>query len=517
MELYEWQRDCLEKWKKNRCRGIVNVVTGAGKTVLALEAARMLAREYPGRLRVRIVTPTLALARQWAAASRPARVGMYNGTRKDDSDCDWMIYVINSARHALARHILQDMEEGYHVFLIADECHHYASEENRKIFEFQGQQAYAEELYHCMGLSATPRYDEGGLVLEAALGREIYRYRFREAVREGTVSRFFVYQIGLSFLAEEMEEYDELSSRMGVLYHELTAQYPGLSELGGAAFFRFLKQAAKRDGEDSPAATYINLSYRRADISHMARARVGCVCELVRQLDPAARILVFCERISQAEHLSQVLRQQGIRRVGSFHSGMPRQVRERNLAAFREGEIRILIACRALDEGLDVPDAVVGIVMSGTSMTRQRIQRIGRLLRKSEDKPWACLYYLYVRESVEDAAFLTEYKGSGTVCNLSYDAIENVFMCQGYEGAAAGLLKEISDGGAGPEIRKEVRRCLLRGVLRPDWMTDAEELKQRRAAATERRERNYLLCMERLAERRGAGEGIVKEKTGSQF
>lgn len=47
-----------------------------------------------------------------------------------------MIYVINSARYTLSRHILRDINMGYAVLLIADECHHYASAENRKIFEF---------------------------------------------------------------------------------------------------------------------------------------------------------------------------------------------------------------------------------------------------------------------------------------------------------------------------------------------------------------------------------------------
>ncbi len=512
MELYAWQRKCLKKWEENGYRGIADVVTGAGKTVLALEGACMLSEKYPGRLRVRIVTPTVSLAGQWAKAVREyegtktAAVGIYNGQRKDAYDGQYTVYVVNSARYALARHILEDMKAGYHVLLIADECHRYAGAENRKIFDFMRQPSCFPERYHCLGMSATPRFDEEGLFLEWALGREIYHYRFREAVREGTVSRFFVYQIGLSFSADELRAYDQLSSRMGMLYYELQARYPELSGMGGHALFRFLNRTAAREGEDSPAAVYVGLSYQRAAVSYDAAARSACACELIRRTDPAAQILVFCERISQADELRRRLQLCGIGRVGSYHSRMPERVRKRVLGDFRDGEVRILISCKALDEGIDVPDAAVGIVMSGTSMSRQRIQRIGRILRRRKDKPWACLYYLYVRESAEDSTFLMEYKGSETSCSLSYNMQENVFIFKGYEEAAAGLLQEAAERGAQAPVLKELRRCLLLGILRPDWMTDPEELEHRMQAEAGRRERNYLLCMKRMAEMR-SGNG----------
>ena len=66
-ELYKWQQDCLETWKQNRCQGIVNVVTGAGKTFLACAAIEYLQNIRQG-LRVRIVVPTIALAAQWNEA-----------------------------------------------------------------------------------------------------------------------------------------------------------------------------------------------------------------------------------------------------------------------------------------------------------------------------------------------------------------------------------------------------------------------------------------------------------------
>lgn len=67
MDLYKWQKACLAAWERNGCRGIVRAATGAGKTRLALEAIRRL-RERESSLRVKIVVPTIPLARQWQSA-----------------------------------------------------------------------------------------------------------------------------------------------------------------------------------------------------------------------------------------------------------------------------------------------------------------------------------------------------------------------------------------------------------------------------------------------------------------
>ena len=79
MELYKWQRDCLDRWTENTCTGIVNVVTGAGKTVFALAAMDRLREKYP-ELRVRIVVPTVPLARQWESPCAPAFSAAGRGT-----------------------------------------------------------------------------------------------------------------------------------------------------------------------------------------------------------------------------------------------------------------------------------------------------------------------------------------------------------------------------------------------------------------------------------------------------
>ena len=115
--LYKWQKDCLEAWRQNQHRGIVNVVTGAGKTWLACAAIEYLQSIQKG-LRVRIVVPTIALAQQWHhellsyfGEDLQEAPGFYYGAVKSSTDLSCLIYVINTARDCLSWH----MALGYSV------------------------------------------------------------------------------------------------------------------------------------------------------------------------------------------------------------------------------------------------------------------------------------------------------------------------------------------------------------------------------------------------------------------
>ena len=220
MELYKWQNACLSAWNDSAHQGIVNVVTGAGKTVLAMAAIDSLYKMYPD-LRVRIVVPTIPLAGQWKQAllaharSEQELPGFYGGTRKDPSNRSRMIYIVNSARTALSRHLRADFALGHHVLLICDECHHYQSPENRRIFDFLTPEIQKSGAYACLGLSATPFPDEEAAeYLQQVLGPEIYRYGFERAERDGVISPFSVCQIGAGFLSDELEAYCTLSKKI---------------------------------------------------------------------------------------------------------------------------------------------------------------------------------------------------------------------------------------------------------------------------------------------------------------
>ncbi len=527
-KLYQWQERCLERWRAAGGRGIVQAVTGSGKTLLALTAMSSLDEEQGGRLRVRIVVPTGTLMQQWnrelreylsaeAVYGRKEEIGLRGGGFRSAPQCKYMIYVINSARYELARQILEELRRGEAVLLIADECHRYESGQNRLIFEFLPYIREYEDRFFSIGLSATLPSGQERRYLESVLGRSIYSYGLEEAQAMRTICPYDVFHIGLSFEEGERMEYEELSERMNLLFARLMQACPGLGRMGLKERY---EQMGRMSGDKDKrvaqmASNYIGLSYKRRNLVCLAAARIRCARDLVERLGANDNILVFGERISQMEELYLILRERYPGRVGRCHSGLGRQANRNALERFRTGETRILLTCRAMDEGVDLPDACVGIILSGTGTKRQRMQRLGRIVRKKEGKTGAALYYMHIEESVEDVCFLPE-GGETRIFELEYDGKRGRFLSPAYERAAEAALEKMQREGADERTLGEAVRCMELGRVRSDWLLDKEEINGRIKAAKQVNERNYWICMKRL---RAAGEpaGGERERTDQEI
>ena len=505
INLYDWQKRCLAAWNENGRRGIVHVITGAGKTLMALAAAAD-ASEKP--IRIRIVVPTLSLMYQWKQAisefivfseteqpgERP--IGYYCGEVKTSPPCKFTIYVVNSARHAISAHILRDMKQGISTLLILDECHHYGSRENAKIFHFLRSPDFKSNLYLSLGLSATPECGGYQETLVPAVGKEIFRYDIAGAADDHHIPDYFIFQVALSFQDKELKEYTRITDSMERLYAKLARRYQTLKGSELSKQILFLKETAKEGKGDPEAWAYLCLLYKRTRLCIMAKSRRDAAVKILELLGPQKKVLIFSERIEQAESLHKALSRTMSRAVGIYHSEMSRDARKLALDRFRYGETGILISCKALDEGIDVPAADAGIILSGTGVERQRIQRFGRLLRKSSDKDAALLYYLYVRQSREESVFLSDLPHPENVVNLEYFHKEKLFLCYAYEELAYPFLKRYQKNDP---LYKEYRRCLTMGECRPDWLLPPEDLKQKQKTASDTRERNYYYVMQILS------------------
>lgn len=206
--------------------------------------------------------------------------------------------------------------------------------------------------------------------------------------------------------------------------------------------------------------------------------------------------MIFGERIEQADQLYLKLIDTYPNQVGRYHSQMEASAKKIALDRYRSGEIRILVACRALDEGFDIPSANVGIVLSASSVERQRIQRLGRILRKTDDHKIAGLYYLYIGGSTEKASFVEDVQNASTrTMFLSYDDTYGDFFHPDYETRTLMALKKLKNQKLGKDILKECRHCFLMGMLRTDWLLDMDALEQNIKDAKTPRQQNYWICM----------------------
>lgn len=521
-KLYQWQEECLERWFANHGRGMVQAVTGSGKTLLALTAADRLAQITKLELRIKIVVPTSSLMHQWNRALRtyfnredtdmlplddpahekaPRQIGLRGGGFKSAPDCPYMIYVINSARYELARQILSELRDGKAVLLIADECHHYVSGQNQLIFEFLPHIKPYENHFFSLGLSATLPAGQTGRDLAAALGRRIYTYTIEDAAAHKTVCHYDIFHIGLSFSQDEWSQYQELSDRMSVLHFRLLSACPELGRLDQRERFELLRSLLghQNKGIADAARQYMHLSFRRKSLICMASARLDCACDLLQYLGIHDKILIFGERIRQAEELYARLRDQYPGKIGRYHSRLGPQANKNALERFRLGECRILIACKAIDEGVDVPDATIGIILSGTSTQRQRVQRLGRIIRQKEGKENASLYYLHITESSEDSCFLPNDR-KNRIFDLEYLPDTGAFINPGYVQKARRLVERMQENGLPDKQLQEAIRCLDLGSVKTDWLSEINTIKQKIQNAKSTKERNYWMCMKKMAE-----------------
>jgi superfamily II DNA or RNA helicase len=318
-----------------------------------------------------IIVPTLALADQWHIALtddlgiRDQDIAYYSGSSHPAGSASVNLMVLNTARQ-LAPPIYR--ANPAHL-LVADECHRFAGPVNSE--------ALGDEHYATLGLSATPEstYDESyDERVAPVLGPVIYRYGYEEAFRDGVIVPFRLSNVRVALTGSEQQEYDRLTARVRAL------------------------SARARRGEG--VETQIKAALlRRASVSNNAKSRVPTAVKLLESLQ-GRRAIVFHERIASAELILKGLQSRGMS-ASLYHSAMSDALRRSNLRLFRRGACDVLVTCRALDEGFDVPEAEVAVIASSTASPRQRIQRLGRVLRSSNAKDIADVFTLYATDIEE--------------------------------------------------------------------------------------------------------------------
>ncbi len=510
LNLYPWQEACLDAWEQNQSRGIIQVVTGGGKTILALAAAQRLQQRLEGKLQVKIIVPKQFMVAQWTESLLTYKetfgiekkdIGNYCGLNKDTPDKRYMIYVVNSARYKLSVHIAENLKRGEPVLIIADECHHYASAENRKIFDFMRLlDPKKPQQYYSLGLSATPQTEGFNTILVPALGPLFYSYGFSEAIKAQVINTCVLYNLGLYLNDEEAEEYYGITDKITTIMKKLIKVYPAIKSVPQDRFIPTLQMLAK-DPESKAgnlALKLIFLFYRRKEIVYEAEARVTAAVALVAKLGNKAKIIIFGERISQTDLLFLALDKAYPNRVARYHSEMGEVARKHAIDRYRDGEVRILVSCKALDEGFDIPSADVGIVLSSNSVQRQRIQRLGRILRRSSDKGISSLFYFYMEYTIEDSALLDNGIEGVDEFMLTYKTDTDRFTNPSYDPYAQEVLDKLANRDQ-HDLLETTEHFLDLGRVRTDWLDSEELLEKKIKEARGTEDTNYWLCIREVA------------------
>lgn len=398
VEPYRWQKEAKKIWWDNNGKGIVKVVTGAGKTILAFSIISDLYNSLAyrdGGLRTIIVVPTSPLLDQWFDGlvhklNIPENdIAVYYGKKKQKIDNKkFILYVVNSAREYIKEHYEANFKKE-EIFLIADECHRYGSKENSKIFEIR----YS----YTLGLSATPER-EGDYGFEErilpSLGKIIYEYSYKDALIDGIIPPYKLIRIKVKLTEQESFQYENFTAEIIKIKKKIELKYPEISMIKPFEFFKKLGSIYENT-QDELIKRYISLLNLRKSIIHNSISKLLALKWLILNENlKNEKVLIFHERIEYAEKIYEFLKNKGFS-VGVYHANMDMKRRIDSIAKYRIGEIMILISCHALDEGFDVPDTNTGIIIAGTSSVRQWIQRMGRILRKTPGKEYSKIYVVF--------------------------------------------------------------------------------------------------------------------------
>lgn len=422
--LHGWQRECVDAWFDAGRRGVLKVVTGAGKTILALAIAERLQNAQEKDLRVAIIVPTVVLLRQWLEELReksnmPSDAIGVLGAGKNDAFSERvriLVCVLNSAAKKLPTEVSR-AGIGQKLLLIVDECHRAGSAEMRQVF--------ATPRGFSLGLSATPeRDDDGGetedeapdvdrgddatafdeSVIGNALGKVVFELSYADAIRRGILPPFRIVHFGLSLNPKERERYERVSREIKDLRSELeTGSRRGLS------LIRWCH--SKAAATNAKAHRLLALTGQRKRLLYRIEARTTALQAILRNAlseDKDSRAILFHESIDEVMSVFTVLRGQGLAAVAE-HSKFPDVMRADALQLFRAGTARIVVSARTLIEGFNVPSADLGIVVAASASVRQRVQTLGRLLRKTSrsdgTEKTATLYVLYAADTVDELIY----------------------------------------------------------------------------------------------------------------
>jgi superfamily II DNA or RNA helicase len=361
-----YQEEALAAWQAAKCRGVVVLPTGAGKTHVACLAIDDRRRS------TLVLAPTLDLVRQWYDVLRATfgiPVGVIGGG-------DYGVEALTVSTYDSAYLHMEHLGDRFGL-LVFDECHHlpgaaYALAARAAVAPFR------------LGLTATPERADGRHAdFDELCGPIVYRKDIVD-LSGGYLAPYETVRLTVELGPEDRRAHDEARA----VYRDFLARN-GIRMSSPAGWSDFIMRAARSDDGRRAMAAY----RRQREIAFAAPAKLDYV-GLLLDRHREDRVLLFTQDNATAYELS--------RRFLIPIITHETRVRERSeiLAGLADGGYGAIVTSKVLNEGVDIPAANVAVVVSGSASVREHVQRLGRVLRAQAGKR-ALLYELVTDNTAE--------------------------------------------------------------------------------------------------------------------
>ena len=388
---HPYQAEALRAWQEAGRWGSVVLPTGAGKTFLALQAITAC------RVSTLVVVPTLDLLHQWYALLENAfggPIGVWYGQEKRLEPITVTTYPSAWAQAELLGNQFK--------LLVFDEIHHLPAPSWHEI-------ALMCAAPYRLGLTATyPDTPEFGpppssnksnqfsilnspfsispaALLDELVGPVVYRKQIDDLTGQ-QLAEYRTERIRIDLTPEERASYDAAYAAYTGYVREAR-----LRESHGPHWW---DEFTRRSAYEVEARRAKVAEMKLKEIVHQAQGKLDILDHLMREHRHRQMLIFtahnrFAYRIAR-RYLVPVITHQ-----------TKAAERKAILDEFRAGTYKVIVTSKVLNEGVDVPEAKVAVVLGGSASAREYVQRLGRVLRKKGNAQ-ATLFEVIARKTVDE-------------------------------------------------------------------------------------------------------------------
>ena len=403
-----YQKTALNDWKDSNFKGILEHATGSGKTLTAIYGVAKIFEQSKGPVITIVGVPYTILAEQWAEEFKLFNVipilcfgdsnkwfsNVQNRINSASSSNKKQLIVLIVVNASLMGRKFSEVNElikkkNLKSIFIGDECHEYAGRDIEKLPNSERK----------LGLSATPFKEDESLKtltrnnnLKNYFGDVVNSFSLQDALDQDFLCPYEYHPIFIHLSHEEEAEYLELSRKIAATYN------------------------SENDGTADDTMSNILLG-KRARLIGSADEKFIKLKTLAKKLDKPHNTLIFTgdgknetleeEEIKDKHRVIQILK--GLKwDVAEFTADVDELTRKIRIQDFIDNTLNGLVAIKVLDQGVNIPAIQTAIILASTRSRRQYIQRLGRVLRKSENKDLSHIYDFIVLPSKQNLSELSD-------------------------------------------------------------------------------------------------------------